>query len=113
MTRQEWENQLMIQGYIDERRLFTITNVKAAPNGIFGMVFMAIKGNTLTIYDTDMQGSVKERLFDIDLDKISEVKINTMPLVWKLSFLYNGFRYRFSAGFVKGALISEYFRGRQ
>ena len=113
MTRQEWENKLTESGYIDDRKLFTITNIKAAPNGMFGMVFMAIKNNTLTVYDTDMQGSVKGRLFDIDLDKISDVKINTMPLVWKLSFNYGGFRYKFSAGFVKGAPISEYFRGRQ
>ena len=109
MSREEWTQKLLQDGYIDERGAFTMSNIKQAPNGEFGMALLCIKGDELSIYDTDFSGAAKGRLYTIRLPEVSEVKLSTFPFHPTLKFSYRNSRFSFMAGFAKKMPIADVF----
>ncbi len=101
MTNKEKYAQKMISaGVCDERgAAFCATAVKL-PNGSFGMCLLGVKGNELSIYDTDMKSSVGELLYTIPLRNISGLEITSGLLAeifkgYSFKFTYEGFNYKF------------------
>ncbi len=109
MTREEWSRKLLLTGCIDEREAFTMSNIKSAPNGEFGLSLLCVKGDTLTVYDTDFSGEAKQLLYSIPLAEIHDVKLSTFVLHPTLKFSYQNFRFSFMAGFTKDMAISNVF----
>ena len=97
MTREEWSRKLLLTGYIDEREAYTMSNIKAAPNGEYGLSLLCIKDDILSIYDTDFSGNAKQILYSIPLKEIRDVKLSTFVLHPTLKFTYDGFRFSFMA----------------
>lgn len=109
MSRDEWTQKLLQDGYIDERGAFTMSNIKSAPNGEFGMALLCVKGDVLSIYDTDFSGAAKKKLYTVQLPEVSDVRLSTFPLHPTLKFTYRGDRFSFMAGFAKKMPIADVF----
>ena len=78
MTNKEKFAQKMISaGVCDERgAVFCATAVKL-PDGSFGMCLLGVKGNELSIYDTDMKSSVGKLLYTIPLKQVTGLEITS------------------------------------
>ena len=109
MTREEWTRDLILTGYVDERGAYTISNIKSAPNGEFGMAMLCVKGEELSIYDTDFSAKPGRLMYTIRLPEITDVRLSTFALHPTLKFTYQNFRWSFMAGFGKKLPISELF----
>ena len=107
MTREEWSRKLLLTGYIDDREAFTMSNVKSAPNGEYWLSLLCIKGDTLSIYDTDFSGEARQLLYSIPLKEMRDVKLSTFAAYPTLKFTYDGFRFSFTAGFNKKMAICQ------
>ena len=101
MTNKEKFAQKMIAaGVCDERgAAFCATAVKL-PDGSFGMCLLGLKGNVLSIYDTDMKTSVGELLYTIPLKEITGFQASANMLAeiftgYSFRFAHNGFQYKF------------------
>ena len=95
MKKQEqFLEQLLADGLVDERKLAGVANAKHLPNGEFGLCLMCLKGNTLDIYDTDFQQNVGPLLYSVKLEKVTKLKISTFFFNCYIQFIYDGYKYR-------------------
>lgn len=101
MTNKENFAQKMISaGVCDERgAAFCATAVKL-PDGSFGMCLLGVKGNELSIYDTDMKSSMGKLLYTIPLKQVTGLEITSGLLAeifkgFSFRFTYDGFVYKF------------------
>lgn len=98
MTMKEKQEQflkgLLVRGLVDEWKLAGVADAKHLPDGSVGFCLMCLKGSTLDIYDTNFQQEVGQRLYSIDLKKVSNLKTSTFIFNCFIQFTYEGFRYR-------------------
>lgn len=99
-NQEKYAQKMCAAGVCDERgAAFCATAVKL-PNGAFGMCLLGVKGNELSIYDTDMKSNAGELLYVIPLKDVSGLTINEGFLAellkgCSLKFTYQGFTYTF------------------
>jgi hypothetical protein len=86
-------NNLLIMGLVDERKTAVVSNAKKLPNGEFGMCLLCLKGSTLGIYDTDFRQNVGQKLYEIDLKQITNLKTSSFVLNPYIKFTYENFAY--------------------
>ena len=87
-------DDLLICGYVDNRRLAGVANAKRLPNGEFGLCLMCLNRDFLYIYDTDFSQQPGALLYTVDLTKITDLKISTFVLNSYVRFTYEGFKYK-------------------
>ena len=88
------QEKLISGGYCDERGVGFAANAELLPNGSYGIVLLCLKGNELTIYDTDMQTNPGRVIIRIPLKEAEGLKVKGL-LIKSLKFKYRGFEYCF------------------
>lgn len=100
---------LKLQGRIDDRGVFVFNNAKALPGGVYGMILVSIKEDTMYLSDTDMSGQVGELLAEVPMNQMKQVKYSNFPLNPYLKFVYQGETYALGGvGKEINALIDQY-----
>lgn len=99
-NREKFACNMQEAGVCDERGAAFCATVTQLPDGAFGMVLLGVKGNMLTIYDTDMKTSVGDVLYTIPLAEVTDLQINSGLLAellkgFSFRFTYDGFTYKF------------------
>ena len=99
-NKEKFAQKMMAAGVCDERgAAFCATAVKL-PDGSFGMCLLGVKGNELSIYDTDMKSSVGKLLYTIPLKEVTDLTITGSLLQeifkgYSFKFIHDGFAYKF------------------
>lgn len=99
-NKEKYALKMQEAGVCDERGAAFCATVTALPDGSFGMVLLGVKGNMLTIYDTDMKSTVGQVLYTISLAEVTDLQINSGILAelfkgFSFRFTYDGFTYKF------------------
>lgn len=92
--QEKFLNDLLTRGLVDARKLAGVANAKKLPGGEVGFCLMCLKDSTLDIYDTNFSQEVGERLYSIDLKKVTDLKTSTFIFNCYIRFTYEGFAYR-------------------
>ena len=96
MTKQEvFLSNLLDKGLVDVRMMAVVANAKALPNGEFGLCLLCLNNNTLSVYDTDFQQNIGEKLYEIDLQCVSNFKSSSFVFNRYMKFMYDSFVYKF------------------
>ncbi len=83
------------EGLCDERGAAFCANAELLPNGSYGLVLLALKGGTLSVYDVDMHSNPGKLIRKIELHEVQELSIKGL-IIKKLKFKYQGFEYVFN-----------------
>lgn len=99
-NKEKFALRMQEAGVCDSRGAAFCATAVALPSGDFGMCLLGVKGNELTIYDTDMKTNVLDKLYTIPLKEITNVQINEGLLAellkgFSFRFIHNGFTYTF------------------
>ena len=86
---------LMIRGMVDERKIAYAAGARNLPNGEYGLCLLCIYRNNLSVYELDIHQTVGEKLYEIPLNQVRNLKASSFLLNSYLIFTYNGFRYKF------------------
>ena len=86
---------LMICGMVDERKIAYAAGARNLPNGEFGLSLLCINRNMLIVYALDVMQTVGDKLYEIPLNQISNLKASAFLLNSYLIFQHEGFRYKF------------------
>ncbi len=92
----KFQEKLAAEGYCDSRCAGFCATATSLPNGEYGAVLLCVKGHTLNIYDIDIKSNVGALLYQIDLKKISGLKIKAGFLSQYLKFNHLNFGYSFT-----------------
>ena len=92
----KFQDKLIAQGYCDERGAGFCATATKLPGGEYGMVALCVKGNNLSLYDVDMKSNLGQRLYQVELKRIQNLKIRAMLLSQVLKFEYEGNAYSFT-----------------
>lgn len=103
---EKYMREYIAMGVCDERRAIFNATAAKLPDGEFGMCVLAVNGNTLSIYDTNMKERIGEHLYTIPLNEVSDVRINDnffSELIkgYTLRFVYNNYTYTFKNAFTQ------------
>lgn len=90
----QYVEELLAKGLVDERKLAAVANAKSLPNGEFGFCLMCLKGSMLYLYDTNFQQEVGPLLYTVDLKKVTKLKTSAFLFNSYLKFTYEGFPYK-------------------
>lgn len=99
-AKEQFAQKMISAGVCDERgAAFCATAVKL-PDGSFGMCLLGVKGNELSIYDTDMKSSVGKQLYTIPLKQVTNLDITKGLFAeifkgYSFRFTHEGFCYKF------------------
>jgi len=96
----KYSQKMYDAGVCDERGAAFCATAVGLPAGQFGMVLLAVKGNVLSIIDTDMKNNIGEHMYSIPLNEITDLQINNGLLAeilkgYSFKFTYNGFEWKF------------------
>lgn len=91
--------------YIDDRELFTFTTIKKCHVGVWGMVFMSIKGDSIYVFGADFRGTIGKLLFTIPIKDMEDIKIPHRISFSGFRFKYNGVNCVFDGGLYKNSPI--------
>lgn len=99
-AKENYAKKMHAAGVCDERGAAFCATIDRLPDGTFGMCLLGVKGNELSIYDTDMKSSVGELICTIPLREVSNLAITNGLLLeifkgYSFRFDYNGFTYTF------------------
>ena len=83
-------------GYCDERAAGFCATATKLPKGEYGMVALCVKGNKLSLYDVDMKSNVGSLLYEVELNRIENLKIKSGLFSQVLKFEYEGAAYSFT-----------------
>lgn len=92
--QQQFLDNLLINGHVDNRKLAVIGSAKTLPGGETGFCLMCLKQNRLNIYDTDFNQTVGDLLYSIDLTSITDFKSSSFVLNRYIKFTYENFTYK-------------------
>ena len=96
MTKQEvFLSNLLDKGLVDVRKMAVVANAKALPSGEFGLCLLCLNNNTLSVYDTDFHQNIGEKLYAIDLQRLSNFKASSFVFNRYMKFMYDSFVYKF------------------
>lgn len=84
----KFQQKLVDEGYCDERGAGFCATATRFPGGVYGFVCLCVKGNLLTFYDVDIKSELKDRLFQVRLSEITDLKIRMNIFTQKLQFRY-------------------------
>ncbi|MBQ4055124.1 MAG: hypothetical protein IJD17_05360 [Clostridia bacterium] len=87
-------NELLVAGLVDNRKLAAVANARNLPNGEFGFCLMCLKGSTLDLYNTNIKQEVGDLLYTIDLKKTTNLKTSAFMFNSYIKFTYEGFNYK-------------------
>lgn len=90
MGKNKFRDRMIAEGHCDERGAAFAAKCTKAPNGEYGLVLLAVKGNHLYISDIDFHSNVGDLFYDIELSKITDLKIRTFFFAPLLRFKYKG-----------------------
>ena len=97
MTKQEaFLSNLLDKGLVDVRKMAVVANAKALPSGEFGLCLLCLNHTTLSVYDTDFHQNIGEKLYAIDLQRLSNFKASSFVFNRYMKFTYNSFAYKFA-----------------
>ena len=87
-------------GVCDDRGAVFCATAVALPDGSFGMCLLGVKGNELSIYDTDMKSSIGEHLYTIPLKEATDLQITSGLFAeifkgYSFKFTYGNFEWKF------------------
>lgn len=85
--------KLISRGVCDERGVGFAANAECLPNGSYGLVLLGLKGNELSIYDTDMHTEPGRLMYRIPLSG-TEVTVKGL-LIKTLRIKHDRFEYVF------------------
>lgn len=99
-AKENYANKMRAAGVCDERGAAFCATAVQLPNGAYGMCLLGVKGNELSIYDTDMKSSVGELICRIPLQEITNLEVTNGLLLeifkgYSFRFDYNDFTYTF------------------
>lgn len=92
----KFQDKLISDGFCDRRGVgFCVTATKL-PKGEYGMVALCVNGNALNLYDVDMRSNIGELLYEVELNKVENLKIRAGFFSQVLAFSYKGASYSFT-----------------
>lgn len=99
-AKENFAQKMYTAGVCDERGAAFCATAIQLPDGSYGMCLLGVKGNELSIYDTDMKSSVGKLICTIPLREISNLEIANGMLLeifkgYSFRFDHNGFTYTF------------------
>lgn len=110
-SKAQFAQRMVASGVCDERAAAFCATAVALPNGSYGMCLLGVRGNTLSIYDTDMKSTVGQKLYSISLKDVDSLIINHGFLAellkgFSFCFNYKGFSYKFKNCFQQKQALS-------
>ena len=96
MGKNRFRDKMIAEGYCDERGAAFVAKGTKAPNGEYGLALLAVKGNHLYISEIDFHENVGKVYYDIELSKITDLKIRTFFFAPLFRFKYNGEEFSFT-----------------
>jgi hypothetical protein len=97
MTKQEvFLSHLLDNGLVDIRKMAVVANAKVLPSGEFGLCLLCLNNNVLSVYNTDFHQNIGEKLYEIDLQRVSNFKASSFVFNRYMKFTYNSFYYKFA-----------------
>ncbi len=111
MTKESFAQKMIASGVCDERGAAFCATAAGLPGGEFGPCLLAVRGHTLSVYDTDIKSRVGQRLYTIDLEDISDLSVNDSFFSelfrgYSLRFTYKGAVYTFKNCFAQKAALA-------
>lgn len=92
----KFQEKLIADGYCDARGAGFCATATALPGGEYGMVALCVNGNRLSLYDVDMKSNLGDRLYAVELNQVSNLKIKAGLFSQVLKFEYQGGTYAFN-----------------
>ncbi|MBR4434863.1 MAG: hypothetical protein IKS90_02055 [Clostridia bacterium] len=102
----EWQSKLVERGVCDERGVAFSALAKTLPNGESELVFLALNGSELHIYECDLNTSAGRQLYAVDLKRVRDLKVGNTFMQSRLSFTFDGNLFAFR-GIVAGLIVKE------
>ena len=99
-NRTAFEQKMLDAGVCDERCIAFCATATALPGGETGMCLLGLKGNVLSVYDTDITATVGRLLYAAPLRGVTDMKTTDSNLMetlkgYSLRFTSGGFTYVF------------------
>ena len=92
----KFQDNLIADGYCDNRGAGFCATATKLPKGEYGMVALCVNGNNLNLFDVDMRSNIGELLYAVDLKQIENLKIRAGIFSQVLKFKYKGSTYSFT-----------------
>ncbi|MBQ2951944.1 MAG: hypothetical protein IJE07_00140 [Clostridia bacterium] len=93
-NRTAFEQKMLDAGVCDERCVAFCATAVALPGGETGLCLLGLKGNVLSVYDTDITATVGAKLYAVPLASVQDLKTTDSPLMEKVK----GYSLRFTWG---------------
>lgn len=91
-NRTAFEQKMLDAGVCDERCIALCATATALPGGKTGMCLLGLKGNVLSIYDTDIIATVGRKLYSVPLASVRDVRMADSSVMEKVK----GYSLRFT-----------------
>ena len=92
----KFQDKLISDGYCDNRGAGFCATATKLPRGEYGIVALCVQGNALNLYDVDIRNNIGVLLYEVELNKVENLKIRAGIFSQMLSFSYKGASYSFT-----------------
>ena len=92
----KFQEKLIADGYCDERGAGFCATATQLPNGEYGLVALCVNNKMLNLYDVDIKSNLGNRLYQIKLSEIQDLKIRANLFSQVLRFSYAGSSFSFT-----------------
>ena len=72
----KFQDKLIADGYCDNRGAGFCATATELPKGEYDIVALCVNGNKLNLFDVDMKSNIGELLYEVDLKKIENLKMD-------------------------------------